>query len=440
MQNTSQAPTQGTVDDPPEILPCGLTAEEKSQWGDTMSLMAWTAPGFRHIFFKLLCNNDGGYYCVPTRKVPVAATDGKNIMVNPDTFFKKYALKERVFITAHEVVHNVYGDVELLHRCQATEKVPMHDGTSLPFDNKAMQLSMDYRINALLVASRIGDLPTGAFYDKKIAVANDSVLDVYKKVYKDLDDKGELGGPDWGGGEGFDLVMKPGASTGQQPAQAASQRNQPQWQIEVAAAQTLEQMRSQGKMAGDLMRMFQEIIQPDIPWTEHIRGIFNRRIGSGSYDWRRPDRRFIVRDLHLPSRSGHGAGWLVVWGDTSGSIGKRELEKYLGELGGIIEDVRPRRLTVLWCDSKIHQIDECEDATDLYKIKQRGVGGGGGTECVPVFDWIAEHTEEPDAFIGFTDCCVGFPDKAPAYPVIWACVDETRSAPWGEMVRIKVNK
>lgn len=404
-----------------------------------MSLMAWTAPGFRHIFFKMLCNNDGGHYAVPTRSVPVAATDAKNIMINPDTYFK-LPLPQRVFVAAHEVVHNVYGDVELLHRCQAADSVPMHDGTKMPFDNKAMQHAMDYRINALLVASKIGELAAGGLLDKDMAGPNDSVLDVYKKVYKDLDDKGELGGPDWGGGGGFDIVLRPGASTGQNPSQAASQRNQQQWQIEVSTAQTLEQMRSQGKMAGDLMRMFQEIIQPEVPWTEHIRGIFNRRVGSGSYDWRRPDRRFIVRDLHLPSRSGHGAGWLVVWGDTSGSIGKRELEKYMGELGGIIEDVKPRRLTVLWCDANISHIDECEDATDLFKIRARGVGGGGGTSVMPVFDWIAQHTEAPDAFIGFTDCCVSFPPQAPPYPIIWACVDETANAPWGEMVRVKVKR
>jgi hypothetical protein len=38
-----------------------LTPEHKQQWTDTMSLMAWTAPGFRHLFYKLLSNNDGDY-------------------------------------------------------------------------------------------------------------------------------------------------------------------------------------------------------------------------------------------------------------------------------------------------------------------------------------------------------------------------------------------
>src|SRR6185369_16850225 len=84
---------------PPTVTPAELEAEslkltpqQVSAWQDTMSLMAWTAPGFRHLFYKLLSNNKGTYGAVPTRHVPVAATDARNIMINPDTFFA-YSLK-----------------------------------------------------------------------------------------------------------------------------------------------------------------------------------------------------------------------------------------------------------------------------------------------------------------------------------------------------------
>jgi predicted metal-dependent peptidase len=394
-----------------------------------MSLMSWTAPGFRHLFYKLLSNNNGKYSALPTRRIPTAATDAKNILINPDAFFK-YPLKQRVFIMGHEIVHNVFGDVELLHRCAASGTVPMNDGTTLPFREGHMQHAMDYRINALLRDSRIGEPPPGCLLDDQIATADSSVLDTYKKLYEDDPDGGH-------GSGGFDLVLKPGSSTGQQP----QPRNQQQWQIEVQVAQTLEQMRTQGKMAGALQRMFKEILQPHVPWTDHIKGIFNRRVGSGSYNWKRPDRRHIVRDLYMPSRSGHGAGWLAIWGDTSGSIGPDELNKYLAELGGIIEDVRPKRITVLWCDAAISHIDEISEVTDLFQIKCRGVGGGGGTEVIPVFDWIAEQMEVPDMFIGFTDGYVDFPAHRPAFDCIWASVvDEDKHFPWGEVVKINPPK
>lgn len=414
------------------IAPCELTPQQKQMWGDTMSLMAWTCPGFRHIFYKLLANNNGQYAAVPTRSVPVAATDAKNILINPDTFFKM-ALKERVFVIAHEIVHNMYGDVELLHRCVASGHVPMHDGTYLPFNNDTMQKAMDYRINALLIETKVGEMPTGqngkpnGLFDKDID-GHQSVLDVYKKIYDPSDGDGI-------GPGGFDIVMAPGKSTGQNPSQAAGQRNPQQWAVEIAAAQTLEQIRSQGKMAAGLKRMFEDILQPKVPWTDHIQAIFNRRVGSGSYNWRRPHRRYIVQDLHMPSPSGHGAGWLVIWGDTSGSIGNQELCKYLAELGGIIEDVRPRRLTILWCDAAIHRVDEVEEALDLQRIQYEGVGGGGGTSVEPCFEWIAQSTEVPDMFIGFTDGYVTFPTMEPSFPVIWASITDAKY-PWGEVVRI----
>jgi predicted metal-dependent peptidase len=392
-----------------------------------MSLMTWTCPGFKHLFFKLLSNNDGGYYCVPSEDVPIAATDAKNIIINPGPFFAR-PLKQRVFATGHEIVHNMYGDVEFLARCTASGEVPMSDGSKLPFRNSTLQKAMDFRINALLVDSRIGELIPGCLYDETISKANESVVDVYKKVWDDE----ETNGGKKTGGNLIGHILAPGVSTGGNPAP----RNQQQWQIEVSAAQKLEAMR--GDTPGSLKRLFQEIIQPEVPWTEHIRGIFNRRVGSGSYNWRRPDRRFIARDLHMPSRSGHGAGWIVVWGDTSGSIGRPQMEKYLGELSGIIEDVRPKRLTVIWCDAKIHHVDEVQDATDLCMIKARGVDGGGGTSVMPVFDWIADSHSEPDMFVGFTDCEVTFPDKSPPYPCIWACVSKTQEAPWGELIRIPV--
>lgn len=413
---------------PTTIEETTLTADQERKWADTMALMQWNAPGFRHLFFKMLYNNNGNYGAVPTPSVPVAATDGKNMLINPKRYFE-YGLQERVFIAGHEVLHNVYSDVEFLHRCTQTGTVPMRDGTTKPFRNSTMQKAMDYRINALLVESRIGVLPKDALYDLKIAGPNDSVTDVYGKIYKkdDPDDHKGL----------FDLVLAPGASTGQHPNTAANQRNNQVWAVELAAAQHLESLKSQGSMPGGMSRMFKDLLEPQVPWTDKIRGIFSRKVGSGGSDWKRPDRRFITRDLYMPSRSGFGAGWVTVWGDTSGSIGSNELNKYLGELGSILDDVRPKRLTVLWCDSKIHHIDELKEASDLQEVKRRGVGGGGGTDVKPVLDWIAKNGngETPECFIGFTDGYVSFPKHPPEYLTIWASVSDQKY-PYGDVVRI----
>lgn len=428
----------GVEDQAKAFEPCVLTPQQETMWHDTMSLMAWTAPGFRHLFYKLLVNHKGKYACFPTRRVPVAATDARNILINPDTFFK-YDLKERVFIVGHEVMHNVYMDVPFLHRCQQSGTVPMSDGTTKPFNNAVMQRAMDYRINALLRDSRIGAPPKDCLLDDKIASANDSVTDVYKKLYEDYDANGTM--PQDPGG--FDIILQPGASTGQNPQQA--QQNPQQWAVEIKAAQTIEAMKAQGKMAGALQRMFEEVLNPKVHWTDMIRGIFNRKVGSGSYDWRRPDRRFICRDLYMPSRSGNGAGWVVCWGDTSGSIGEKELCQYMAELGKIVEDCMPKRLTICWCDDALDEercIDELDEASDMAhlqaKVAGEGVIGGGGTSVQPVFDWLAKQQDKPEVFIAFTDGYVGFPDtNIPDCVLIWASTSKPpEQYPYGDVVMI----
>ena len=411
-----------------------LTAGQVQQWADTMSHMAWTAPGFRHLFFKLLAtNNKAGqapHVAVMDAAAGIAATDGANILINPDRFFKEFNIPERTFIMCHEVVHNVYDDVSLLRRCMSIGKVPMHDGTTMPFDEPSMQRAMDLRIDSLLIESRMGRAPKLSIdrlaeHQCNTAVtANESVLDIYKRVYEDHGGAGgNLGG--------FDNLLPAGNSAG---GSGPAPHNTQQWAVEVSTAQTLEQIRSQGHMAGALQRMFKEILEPEIDWTDHIQGLVNRSIGSGNRDWRRPDRRFIGRDIYLPSASGFGCNWLVVGGDTSGSIGDKELCAYAAEIKGIIEDCKPKRLTVVWWDTKVQHVEELESAADLDNLSPKG---GGGSNSKNFFKWIHDNGHEPpDMAIVFTDLCIGFPDKEPPMPVVWASVEKDGKAPFGEVVFI----
>lgn len=421
-----------------------LTPTQEKQWDDTMSLMQWTCPGFRHLWYKLLAerNNNGQtkYAGIFTKEIGNACTDGKNIMFNPDWFFA-LSLPERLYVCGHEVLHNVYRDVEFLHACATSGEVPMNDGKPLPFDMETMQQAMDYRINALLDVSGSAGKPLGTRvkncgnYDPETS-ANDALLDVYKRHYKKKpDNQGSgQGGGQGSGDQGFDSLAKPGASTGQQPDQAAAQRNDQQWRVELDAARTLDQMRHQGKSPGALQRLYDEILSPEVDWRDHIRAELTRHIGTGTKNWMKPDRRFVDEDIYLPSPAGYGAGWIVVYGDTSGSIAREEITSYIAELSGILADVRPRRLTILWGDTQVAHIDEVAEVDDLRHVKPKG---GGGSDSRPMFDWVAENRDEqPECFIGFTDGMINFPQRAPHYHVIWCSVCDAKY-PFGEVVRIR---
>jgi hypothetical protein len=111
-------------------------------------------------------------------------------------------------------------------------------------------------------------------------------------------------------------------------------------------------------------------------------------MGGGSYNFQRPDRRLISRQpcIYAPSRSGFGADHVVVAVDTSGSIGKQEVNMFFAEMSGVLEDVHPANLWVMWCDAYVHRVDRVEDTSDLQAMYEAGVPGRGGTSFVPVFE------------------------------------------------------
>lgn len=405
-----------------------LSAEDKRKWIETRSALLWTAPAFTHILFSMLNPSKGELAAVFTEDVPIAATDGSNLILNPKTFFK-YTLGERIFITAHEIAHCMFNHCGLSRPFRQTQKVKYNNGTELPYDAQLMNVAMDLIINDMLIDSKIGTFPKEGCHDKSIATHKDSFLDAYKKVFKQ--DKNGGGG----GKGGFDVLLDPGAAQGKNPDQATQDRSETAWGTAIAAA--MASAKAQGKLPAALERVFSEILEPTAPWQDLIRAFFARKVGAGSYDWRKPDRRLIQRDIYAPQRAGNGCGDVVVAVDTSGSIGQRELDVFFAEMRGILEDVRPNRLFLVWCDAKVHHVDELDQSSDLGGLKPHG---GGGTDFRPVFDWIEGQDLRPDALVYLTDGMGSFPKDEPRYPVVWGSIYPSSKYPFGDVVDIPLKQ
>ena len=402
------------------ITAISISPEDKRKWIETRSALLWTAPAFTHLLFSMLNPTKGELAAVFTEDVPIAATDGSNLILNPKTFFK-YSLGERIFITAHEILHCMFNHCVLSRPFHLSKKVKFNDGTELPYDHRQMNVAMDLVINDLLIKSKIGTFPKEGCHDPKVVTCNDSFLDAYKKIYQQNPS----------GQGGFDVLLDPGAAQGKHPDQAAQDRSETAWGTAIAAA--MAAAKAQGKLPAELERVFGEILEPTAPWQDLIRAFFARKVGSGSYDWRKPDRRLIQRDIYAPQRSGNGCGEVVVAVDTSGSIGQRELDQFFGELRGILDDVKPSRVHLVWCDAQVHHVDEVEDTSDLVGLKPHG---GGGTDFRPVFTWIDEHDIRPEALVYLTDGYGAFPSDAPAYPVVWGAIADGVNYPFGDVVDI----
>lgn len=417
-----------------------LTPSQASEWDKVISALTLHYPAFSHLMYSLLDKVSDDHVAMFTDKIPVAATDAKVLMLNPETFFgKELTLPNRLFITAHELLHVVFEHIILSYKLNVTGKIALKNGKSLPYDHDTMNKAMDYIVNAVLINDKVGEMPKGKWaglYDPSISrVGDDDVIDVYERLYRRQGGRGGGGqGKDQNGkdhGGGFCQHEQPGSAKGKSAAQTVADHSPQQVQTAVAAA--VNAARIMGKLPAGLARVMERVLQPSVNWREHLRALIMRKAGSGGYDWQQSDEELMVRNIYAPRRSGHGVDTIVCAIDTSGSVTQSDYDMFYGEAAGIIDDIRPRKLHVIWCDTKVNLNEEISDAQDLLSAK---VNGGGGTSFVPVFDEITRMGIKPDALIYLTDGQGTFPKDAPDYHVIWGSIYEPSKYPFGDVVHV----
>lgn len=450
--------------------PIALTALQQRKWDETLAAVTWMMPSITHLLYSMLVPKGRTIAALFSEELPVmAATDGYQLIFKPSQFFELPLLK-RVFVVAHEVMHNVFDHCGVGYRLRK-QGVVQFNGKTLKYDPMTANVVQDLIINDGLIESKIGEFEKGWLHDPKIATHKDSWVEVYFKVYKKQKGGGGQGQgqgsgqgqPSPNGGSGnqpgneppmpgpgqFDMHLDPGAggNNGQEEQPLSGdpnqqpERSEQEWQQAVAAAAAVG--KAQGKLPAAMELMFGGVLEPAVNWKDHVRSLIMRVPGSGGYDFRKPDRRLIVRDIVAPGRSGFGAGTIVLGMDSSGSIyaDPTLIDRWLGELAGIMADLNPREVHVVWCDAQVQRVDICEDVNDIETIRHKGAKGGGGTMFEPVFDYIEEHDLKPDALIYLTDGYGSFPKEAPRYAVIWGniSVGQEKMYPFGEVVDIPLD-
>jgi predicted metal-dependent peptidase len=397
-------------------------------------LMAWLVfhqPFFAHMLMAQLP-------IVGTEAVPVAATDSFKIMINPEPFFK-YSIKEQAYIKCHEVMHCVLNDPIMMQNWLRRGTIHIN-GKDVEADAEAINMSMDYIINALLNAAGVGQMPSDALYDPNLSEKGvEAMVDIYEEVLKRKKQGGFPGKGGKPGTGGFDILIAPeqDPDTGQDQT-----RDELTWaQTVAAAAQAAE---AQGKLPGALKKLIGEILDPKVSWQEHLRASVMRASGSDTLDWSTPDRRMMSRaaighdNVFFGKASGFGCGTAVVGYDSSGSMIDDKTQQVLfSELHGIFADLNPRELIVIFCDAAVHRVDYIEEVEQLEDARTEGVPGGGGTDFRPVFDEIEKRGIQPDILVYLTDLYGTFPEEEPAYPVVWGSITPG-TAPFGETVHIEL--
>ena len=353
------------------------------------------------------------------------ATDGKTVYIDED-FLNKLSVPEAVFGVCHEIGHAMWEHM-------SRGKVYMDTGfDGQPFSPMLYNIAADYIINDMLVKSGVGaikradhDDPEGRFkkgdpewlLDPKYTCEM-SVEEVYRDLLKNAKKNG--GG---GKGKGQDThIFEMGKVSSAEMKRA----------IQTAA----DTARACGKLPGALKRYAEDFLESKVSWQELLRTTVVTATTRDTTTWTRAHRRRLAQQkMYLPRAAAYGCDLIVwVW-DTSGSIGQKEMNIFGGECKDVIRTCNPEQVILLGCDSAVASVHEFS-SHDEIDWSTTEVGGGGGTDFRPPFEWVKEKGIVPDALIYFTDMCGPFPDQDPGYPVIWCSTTEKSEGPFGKTIYV----
>jgi predicted metal-dependent peptidase len=384
---------------------------------------------------------------------PTLATDGTRIIYNP-SFVDSLTPAELEGCLAHEVLHCALG-----HHARRGVREP-----------RLWNHAADYAINPILVKNGL-KLPADVLLDPQYE--NLSAEEIYARLTKDGNSSGgsqpnspgtgngsqansepqpdpsspsTAQNPSSGGGspncgaQGAGIDASPGGigevldaadENGDPASPAEMSRQQHEWSI--AAEQAMRTAKACGNAPADLERPLSESRQSHQDWRALLRA-FVAATTVSDYRWTPPNRRHIGAGLYLPSVMRSGVGEIVIGVDTSGSIGKDELEQFAGEITAISDEAQPEAIHVVYCDAAV-QSSQQFGPSETITLEPKG---GGGTDFRPVFEWVERSNIAPVCLIYLTDlCCTSYPE-VPDYPVLWV-TESRRTAPFGETIQISVD-
>ena len=361
-------------------------------------------------------------------------TDARSFYYNPD-YIDSLSVDQTQFALAHEALH-----CALSHFSRREHR-----------DRHRWDIACDLAINPLLIKEGM-TAPPGALYDVGFegmmaeeiypyikddteqethdehlyGKDSDSRDDTSRQTETDAGDSREgeeQGGGGGSGGEAEHAMAPPDALSETEKEQLSVQ-----WRQRLAGA--AQQAMQAGKLGGNLKRLVDHLLQPQLPWRMLL-ARYMTATSRDDYSYMRPSRR--EGSAIFPTLRSNQVDVLVVL-DTSGSIRAAEMREFVSEVDAIKGQMRARIV--------LHASD--------YELSSGGpwvfepweefslpedIRGGGGTRFTPVFDWLREEALSPNLRVYVTDAEGEFPKQEPPFPVIWL-VKGRAEVPWGQRIQL----
>ena len=306
---------------------------------------------------------------------------------------------QRAFVIAHECLH-----IFLEHIGRQTENA---------YDPQLWNVATDYCINSYLVElnNKQIEMPVFGLYDVKFKGMSSD--EIYHKLLEENDnnaqqaaaahgagmDPNEMG--DGQGGNGNGKGQCPMDEVGKEPMSDAEKIENQQKCAAALGQSDINAIKQMGSGAADLVRAFEDLIDPKIPWTSMLREFVTTSARTHS-TYNRISRR-SSGNVIFPSMTGDHIR--VAFGiDTSGSMSNEDLTEAMTELHSIIEDFDSWEVMLMSCDTEAHEIGvySSEDGDDWTSV-DKGLVGGGGTEMSVMIEYANEVEDPYNVLIIVTD-------------------------------------
>lgn len=348
--------------------------------------MLLEAPFFGNLACRLIFK-DATDWC------PTAATDGKYFYYNRD-FIDALDSGNRVFLMAHEVLHNVYD----------------HMGTCGSRDPRLWNISNDYVINYDLVENRIGTKITlvDICYDPRFAQHTSE--EVYDILFKEAEEDGRVINVST-----LDVHLDPSAGEGMpQDGEGEGDGNGP----EVLSREEIERVKEDFRNAviqsakaagasnvpGGVKRILKDILEPELNWRELLAQQIQTVIKS-DYTMMNPSRKGQDSGIYLPGMDRETTIDIAAAIDMSGSIMDDMARDFISEVKGIMEQYTDFRIHLFCFDTSVHN-PQVFNQYNIDEFDEYDLQGGGGTDFDCVFDYLKEAGIQPNKLVMFTD---GYP-------------------------------
>ena len=339
---------------------------------------------------------------------PTAYTDGFNTKYGR-TFVDKLKDEELRGLILHENLHKAFRHLTVWHDLYKQNP-------------RKANMACDYVINLMIYDSdpdgKDVRLPEGGCFDEQYRGLDAGTV---FRMLKDNKDKGEGDGDGEESGSGDSEAQTGGGldEHGWDEAQEMSRAERAE--VEDQIDQALRQgALLAGKMKGEMPREIKDLLESKIDWREALRDFITTFCDDKDLStWRKPNRRWVDRDVYLPSTVGESVGSLVIAIDTSGSINNQIIGKFLGEVRQICKTVTPESIELLYWDTRVCQHETYDRDSFDALITSTKPRGGGGTSPQCVSNYIRDKKLEPEAIIMLTDGCVDSWGTHWTAPMLW---------------------